>query len=50
MEAIQLAGMKVSAVTLQRLTNSFNLDKEKPEVVERVGDSHHATSYPRFQG
>jgi hypothetical protein len=31
MEAIQLAGMKVSAVTLQRLTNSFNLDKEKPK-------------------
>ena len=30
-EAIQSEGMKVSAVTLQRLTNLFNLNKETPK-------------------
>ena len=31
MEAIQLASIKVNAVTLQRLTNLFNLNKETPK-------------------
>ena len=52
MEAIQLAGIKVNAVTLQRLTNLFNLNKETPtkKLLKRMRDFHYATPSHGFQG
>ena len=52
MEAIQLAGIKVNAVTLQRLTNLFHLNKETPKkkLLKRMRDFHYATPSHGFQG